>query len=68
MIVKANKKMSWDTVYSLSQVVAVCFAGEAAGDAAVFGEGEGELVALGIVCAVSGVQRATLATQKMTAR
>jgi hypothetical protein len=27
MIVTANKQMSWDTVYSLSQVVAVCFAG-----------------------------------------
>jgi len=46
----------------------LCFAGEAAGDATVFGETEGELVALGIVCALSGMQRARLATQKMTAR
>jgi hypothetical protein len=35
---------------------------------AVFGEAEGELVALGIVCAVSGMQMAKLAVQKMTAK
>lgn len=46
----------------------LCFAGEAAGDAAVFGEVEGELDVFGVVCALSSMGRATLAMQKMTAR
>ena len=37
--------------------------GEAAGDAVAWGEGEGELGVLGMVCAVSGRQKAIVATQ-----
>jgi hypothetical protein len=35
-----------------------CFAGEAAGDAAVFEETDGELDVRGVVCALASVQRA----------
>ena len=46
----------------------LCFAAEPDGDAAVFGEAEGEPAALGIVCAASGMESARLAMQKMPAR
>jgi hypothetical protein len=45
-----------------------CFAGETAGDAAVFGEAEGELDVFGVVCALSAMGRARLATQQMPIR
>ena len=40
-----------------------CFAGEAAGDAAVFEETDGELDVRGVVCALASVQRATATMQ-----
>ncbi|HXL26797.1 MAG: hypothetical protein DME75_00455 [Verrucomicrobia bacterium] len=47
---------------------AVCLAGEAVGDAVALGEAEDGVEFLGIICAVSGMEKARLATQRMAAR
>jgi len=44
---------------------AVCLAGEAVGDAVALGEAEDGVEFLGIICAVSGMEKARLATRRM---
>ena len=43
-------------------------AGEAVGDAVALGEAEDGVEFLGIICAVSGMEKARLATQRIPAR
>ena len=47
---------------------AVCLAGEAVGDAVALAEAEGGFDFLGIICALSEMEKARLAMQKMPAR